>query len=414
MLLRSSIVLAVGATIIYVALTATHGLPGANYYDINAEFGDAKGIVRGSQVWIAGHQVGQVRGSHVRDGKATLELQLDGAERLPRDTTARLRFTSLLGAKVIELTPGDAQKTLGDGDQIDTSRTSSATELSDALSALDAARRPELQTTIETLGGGFAGRGPDLNDAIAHGARFFDHADTASQAILARDGAAQRFFPSLETLAGAAVPVRGDIAEGFRPQADVLGAIGEARPSVERLLDVAPADLAGIRAGLARSDSFLTEAAGLAKAAQRAFRPAPPALRATRTLLQDARDPLKRLGPVLRQAQSTVPAVLKLTSTTSPIISRARASVTVPLPGLDRFNAYECDYLTWARNWRSMLGFASVGSPGPTEVGPSNFLRVEAESAGTSQSAFGQQALDRHGNDPAPAPCTAGSQRVKP
>ena len=98
------------AILTIVALIAPRGVPGLNYYEIKAQFDDASQIADLSEVRIAGRHVGQVTGSDLSNGKATVELQLfPGEGPLPADTTARIRLKGLLGAKFVDVSPGRSE-----------------------------------------------------------------------------------------------------------------------------------------------------------------------------------------------------------------------------------------------------------------------------------------------------------------
>lgn len=407
--IRSSVLLVLTAAIVYVALTATKGLPGQSHYAVKAQFADAKNIVKNSDVWIAGRRVGSVTGGEASSHTATLDLQLESRYGpLRSSTTARLRYTSLLGALVVELTPGTTGAELPDGGTIPTSQTSSASQTADVLSALDDKRRPELGTTLRTLGQGFYGQGQGLNDALGQASTLLTNARRTSDGILARPGAAGRLFPSLEQLSSAADPVREDIARGFAPEARVLDTIDDSRVELEQLLQTAPASLNGLREGLQRADPLLDQVAGFSRATIEALDGATPSLRQSAALLRDARQPLARLRPVITNARKSVDPVLGLTGQADRIIERSREALQSPLPFLKAFNDRRCDLLSWGRNWRSMLGLSPVGSPvRNSDVGPLTGLRVQVQQIGTDQQILGRPPVNRRGINAYPAPCTA-------
>jgi phospholipid/cholesterol/gamma-HCH transport system substrate-binding protein len=401
--------LAVAAGLIAVALTASRGLPGQSHYELKAEFADARGITKGSDVVIAGHHVGRVLGGSTRDGHAVLDLQLDSdAGPLPTDTAARIRYVSLLGALTVELTPGRASRMLAGGATIAVAQTSTAVQLPDVLGAFDSERRSELRTTLRVLGAGMLGRGAQLNETLTDAPRLLTDIRSVADATLARAGAAERLFPSIKRLATASEPVRHAIATGFAPEARVVGAIASRQADLDAVLRVAPPSLSGIRTGLAETDPLLHQARRLARAASAALTPAPGAFRQATALLREARAPLARLRPVLVRADAAVPPVLRLARVVNPLIPRIRDGLRSPLPLLDQVTARACDILNFGRNWRSMLGYSPAGTS--SGLGALNLYRVTVQAVGKGEVAGGQTGRSAAGGYP--APCTSLQERL--
>lgn len=208
------------AALLVLGATAQRGLPGKRYYELTAQFANASNLGTYAEVRIAGRRVGQVTAVTPSAGRADVRLQLDDDVRPLRDgTTATIRLKGLLGAKFVELSPARAGRVLANGGVLPPSRTSSTVELFDVFSALDRRRRAELQITLRGLGGGFLGRGDDLNAALDAFPAALRDLTLTSRAILARTGAAQRLLPALDAAASAFVPVRVDLAQGLNPAA---------------------------------------------------------------------------------------------------------------------------------------------------------------------------------------------------
>ena len=406
---RAAIVLAVGAGLIAVALTASRGLPGQSHYDLRAEFADARGITNGSDVVIAGQHVGRVLGGSTHDGHALLDLQLDSdAGPLPVDSTARIRYGSLLGALTVELTPGRSPRMFADGATIPVGRTSTAVQLPDVLGALDSRRRTELQTTLKALGAGMLGRGVQLNETLKDAPPLLADMRSVADAVLARKGAAARLFPSLERLATASDPVRRQIATGFAPQARVLAAMTSRQANLDATVRTAAPSLSGIRTGLAETDSLLVQAQRVATAAHAALAGAPPAFREATALLREARAPLSSLRPVLLRADAAAPAVVRLARAADPLVPRIRHGLRSPVPLLDQVTARGCDIRHWGDSWRSMLGYAPQGTSG--RLGALNVFRVTIQAVGKGELAGGQ--TGRTAVDGYPPPCSSLGERL--
>ena len=137
------------------------------------------------------------------------------------------------------------------------------------------------------------------------------------------------------------------------------------------------------------------------------LRPAPQALSETHTLLREARAPFQSAVPLLRRIPSTVPSALRLTAAARPELPRLTAGLRASLDPLRVLGDRGCDVLGWASNWASMLSWG-VGGGGP--IGPLNVFRLEL--IGNNQSIGGLSSAPgpAHGDNPYPAPCTAGKE----
>jgi phospholipid/cholesterol/gamma-HCH transport system substrate-binding protein len=91
-----------------------------NYYYLNARFTSVTGLKAGSQVEIAGVQVGQVDSISL-DSKelvALVRLKIKEGVQISEDTIASVQTAGLLGDRFIQLSPGGSEQVLKSGDRI--------------------------------------------------------------------------------------------------------------------------------------------------------------------------------------------------------------------------------------------------------------------------------------------------------
>jgi virulence factor Mce-like protein len=407
-----------------VALVAPRGVPGLNYYEIKAQFDDASQIADLSEVRIAGRHVGQVTSSDLRGGKATVHVQMfPGEGPLPIDSTARVRLKGLLGAKFVDVSPGKSSRELANGGTLPAKQTSTAVELLDVLQALDEPTRRQLQLAVRGLGEGFLGRGAELNDALRVAPEYYGAVGQTATRILDREGAAARFGPSAEKLAGAYDPVRDVLAAGFKPEARVLEAFVDRRQVVDRTLVEAPPSLEALRQGLSASSPLLDETAGLARATIRLNGPAPAALREASRFLDKAGPALRETRPLLDKLAGAVDPTLGFLNRIDPVIAPSIKALRNNVPGLLELGRRGCDVLDFARNWRSTLGFGvatGFGDPigtldeGQPGLGPLNSLRVLAVRPMELEhlNADAPPRDNSIGRSPYPAPCAGVKERL--
>ena len=79
--------------------------PGQDYV-LSASFKDANGVTRGADVEIAGHTVGQVTGAVASGNRSIVTMRINQQYApIHRGSIARIRYSTLLAQKYIELAP---------------------------------------------------------------------------------------------------------------------------------------------------------------------------------------------------------------------------------------------------------------------------------------------------------------------
>jgi phospholipid/cholesterol/gamma-HCH transport system substrate-binding protein len=149
-------------------------LPDDGMVTVRASFPDVGDLAPSAPVMMADVQIGKVTDIELEDGRAlvTMELQRDAA--VPDDVAARVRRTSLLGERIVDLvvpegTPGDAPL-LGDGDRI--TSTESRPDLEDLVQegtdVLAPIAASEVATLVDEGAEGFGGRGAQLRELLGN------------------------------------------------------------------------------------------------------------------------------------------------------------------------------------------------------------------------------------------------------
>ena len=89
-----------------------------NGYELYALFSNSGGIKSGSQIMIAGVEVGRIRGVELDDYQAKIMLAVRNNVKIHEDAIASIKTRGLVGEKYIEITPGGSEKMLDPGDRI--------------------------------------------------------------------------------------------------------------------------------------------------------------------------------------------------------------------------------------------------------------------------------------------------------
>lgn len=374
--------LAWGAAVIitiaaYVAfsVTAFNGLPWKNYRTIYATVPATGNLIKHDQVRIAGVRVGQLLSSEItEDGLAKLKLQLEPGTDVPADTKVFIRANGLLGARYIQLVPGTSKQALADGAVIRGTKESFAYGVPEFLNTFDRPTRAALGTTVRELGAGLLGNGRRVNETIAKSSAATVPFQRTIKAILARPGAAERLLPSLNRLAIPFNASRADLAGMLAPADRTFRPFVDEQEALRATLERAPSTLDSVRTGLRAGERLLAAAESLAIEAHRTLPTAPGGLRAAAAMLKEARGPLRKAVPLVKDVRAAVPSILRVTGAMSPVLSPLGRGLDSVKSIFDQIAPFGCDIKLFGANMRSMTGFGgTAGTRGPAGSPPIGF-----------------------------------------
>jgi virulence factor Mce-like protein len=207
---------------VFLAYNANSGLPFVPTYDLKADMPNAAQLVKGFEVRIGGARVGfisKIEPKKRRDGSAYAQvtMKLDKEiEPVPADSTLLVRPRSSLGLKYIELTPGEGRAGLPAGSTIPVRQARPpVVELDDLFSMFDDKTRVGSRNSLDGFGGGFAGRGQDVNTAIAAFVPLVTDLEPVAANLSDPATRLNRFFASIARAAAEAAPVAEEQASLF-------------------------------------------------------------------------------------------------------------------------------------------------------------------------------------------------------
>lgn len=87
-------------------------------YNITTDVADASGLRSGDPVRMRGVGIGRVRDFVLRDGEVLITLEIEGEWKIPEDSRTRLSATDLLGGRVVQVVPGEAEDPVDPGGHI--------------------------------------------------------------------------------------------------------------------------------------------------------------------------------------------------------------------------------------------------------------------------------------------------------
>lgn len=154
----------------------------------SAYFAEAGGLVPGNTVQVSGFRVGQVSSVELDGPRVLIKFHVASNVRLGDRTEAAIKLKTLLGSKVLEVTPrGEGQLT----GPIPLDRTTPAYQLPDALgdltTTISGLNTDQLSNSLAVLANTFSDTPPDLKAAVQGVARFsqtLDERDTQLRNLL--------------------------------------------------------------------------------------------------------------------------------------------------------------------------------------------------------------------------------------
>ncbi|HWH43962.1 MAG TPA: MlaD family protein [Thermoleophilaceae bacterium] len=409
---------------VFLSYNANSGLPFVPTYDLKVELPSGSGLVVGNDVRVGGKRVGQVTEITTKSIEqagepltiAQLEVKLDRSlQPLSEDTRILVRPRSALGLKYVEVTPGEAGGELQPGDTIPLANASAPVELEDLLSTFDAETRVAARAALEGYGDAFAGRGPDLNAAIAAFAPFFRHLTPVMEALSDPDTELDQLFTQIGAAAAQAAPVADVQAALFTAMADTFEAIGRhpeaLRQTIERSPGTMDAAIRSFRVQRPFLSDFTTLSRELIPASDELTRALPP--------LNDA----LRVGtPVLletprtnRLAAATLRELDRLAENPSTLLALQELDTTLDVgrPLVEFVAPYQtvCNFANYF--------FTPLGEHISEEVPRGTIERIQLVTANAEQDdSVGHSDADRpadvpQGQDPQAAPPPGGSPETK-
>lgn len=173
--------------IVGVASTAAVLIAAVNYQSLpffdqgreySAFFNEAGGLATGAAVQVSGFRVGQVEDITLDGDRVLIQFSVDKNVTVGDRTEASIKTKSLLGAKILEITPRGDHPQRG---PIPVDRTKPPYQLPDALGDLSAAisglNTNQLSDSLEVLATTFKDTPPDVKVAVQGVARFSDTLD---------------------------------------------------------------------------------------------------------------------------------------------------------------------------------------------------------------------------------------------
>ena len=208
---------------------------GDNPIKVTVQFEDVLDLVPKSTVKVNDVSVGQVKSIELEGYHASVVLELRNDTKLPENTIAEIRQTSLLGEKFVSLSAPEtgAEGTLTDGEVIPLERTGRNPEVEEVLGALSLILNgggvAQLKTIAQELNKAVTGREDNVRSVLSQIDTFTGSLDTNKAQIVDA-------IEALNRLALSAHQQEGNIDEALEELPSALTSIDGQREDLVRML----------------------------------------------------------------------------------------------------------------------------------------------------------------------------------
>jgi phospholipid/cholesterol/gamma-HCH transport system substrate-binding protein len=329
--------------------------PGGDGYLVRAEFKDAGGLTKNSDVKIGGVAGGRVRSIELTDrdtALVTMDLKRE-ASPIGRGAKAASRPVNLLGEKYIDLDAGDLKQPLESGAELGLEKTSRPVELDDVLNVLQPDVRARMRILINEAGISMAGRSADFNATLDALPPALDQSQDLIADFSADDRRLKALIEQSDRVLASFVSKDGDLQDLVDSAKGTLAITASKRKELAATLQTAPGTLSQLNRTLGELES--TSEALLPTA--RLVRQAAPPLRATLERLPAF---AKDATPTLAQLERTAPSITRLGLRARPTVRR----LSPTLKELETFSR-RLDPLATTLDggvWRKFLGLMNSWS----------------------------------------------------
>lgn len=364
-----------GAFVLILALLGLRALIGDARPDLVLRAENAAAVTGGTPVYVNGESAGTVSSVRVEDGAALVEIDLDDPfEGLARDASAIIRWKSVLGQRVVEIDPGDADADLPEGYELRVAE--EQVDVDDVLAALDPQTRRDVRHLVQDLDATVTPAAEDLNatlgvsgpaltalgeilEQVSQDGRALEEVvtqlDDLVTPLAARDDSLSSAVGDLTSVAGAVAEQEEGLSEGLAQLPDTLLAADETFRAVEPAVAQAGPLLRDLRPVSRRLTSVSRQLA---------------------PVLVDLRPAIADLRPVLAEVDDLLGITPQLLDNANGVLPGLDTTVTALVPAVDFLRPYAPDLVGWLSNWASAFSYYDAAghyASSVVRIGPQAF-----------------------------------------
>lgn len=310
-LLIGAVTLLVAVTAVFLSYGANNGLPGVPTTRLLLDTPTAGHLGKNAGVKLGGTLIGRVASMEAvphAHGPATarLELKVDAQQKLPVDSTFRVRPVSNTGQDIVEVTRGHASRLLTDGMRIPARQVARDTVYLDEFFGTFTPRAREgIRQGVAGYAAGLAGRGASLNAALARLPKLLTDLAPAMRNLASPRTQLGPAIRGYAAAAAEAAPAAAEQAQGLRELDDTFDGFGRDPAALERAIVAGPGAADAVISSAPATRRLLASAGRLAAA----LRPAALATPRAATALLGMTNAARAGFPALEQALPRVDAL---------------------------------------------------------------------------------------------------------
>lgn len=400
----------ISAAVLAIVLVSTGFLVafGEQRYEIKLVMPSAAQLLDGSPVWIDGARAGEIADLEVRNGKAIVTARVDG-EHVPlhEGATTRVEWHSVLGERVVAITPGPAKNPEIPSGALYEAQTTRI-EVDEVLAALDPPTRKRLNSLVKGLHQTMAGREDDLRKTLNTAGPAFEALGEILEAV-GRDGPAVRqLITQLREMIAPIAERQESVGRLVRNTTKLAGGVAEQQDQLTTGLGELPSTLRTAKSTLDKVPDASRALDPLLTDLEPATRKLSSTARNLSPVLAGLRPTVARLRPVLGATKN----LLKLTPgliDTGHEVFPATADVLRELgPALGFLRPYTPELTGWVTNWgQTATGYDSQGhvwaggialGPGGANESPGAVPPIRVDEKPKPGQAVGQPWSDAYGS----------------
>jgi phospholipid/cholesterol/gamma-HCH transport system substrate-binding protein len=351
--MRRLAVAALAVVAIAVVLLARDARPRTRTFV--ASLADARGLVDGADVRVAGARVGKVTDVALgADGYPRVTARVEAGAAPRRSARVALRLTSLSGERnrYLALDPGTGARVAAIGRD----RTRTPVEIDEVLSALGPRTRADVRAAIAGLRGGTDGRGADLAAALRSAPDALGATADALRDVDADGAALRQLVRDARDVTGELAGGRATVGAAVENTAALLRATAARQRDLEATVAALPGALRSADGTLARAQRTMPVLDALVQAAAPGTRRLPGAARTLRATLGAAGPVLVSARRLADRAPAQLVALRPLLRDARPFLSRATPVLRRLGPMLDQARVRLPDFFSFFSNWADFTG----------------------------------------------------------
>ncbi|GAB4009122.1 MlaD family protein [Nocardioides ultimimeridianus] len=353
---RKTVALSAVAVLLVVLALAkvVHGSP----YTVSLLMPSADQAFAGGRVVMRGQTIGHVDSIGVQDGKALVKVDIDDAfAPLPSGTFGRIKWESVLGARIVELVPGPA-----DGAPIPSGKlitgNDEAVDLDDLFSMLDAKTRKNLGTLVVNLNSTLAGKPTQktLNATLREAGPTFKALLELLRGVGEDGPALRRLVTQLHGVTSVVASRDVSMVRTVNNLNRLTTAVAARQAQLSRTIALLPGTVSQANTTLGHVPGAVTSARELLRALKPSTAQLPQLARYAKPVLVTAKPLLAMLPSTLKDADTLfkyTPGLVRDANATLPSVTTALRTLN---PMVSYLRPYTPELVGWLSNWNGVFG----------------------------------------------------------